>query len=167
VLGRSTALACAGLVALLLSTSSCGDDGLLPTTIDPGSDFVQEDVIFDDEFFYCRVEPVLFAQGCGSGVAGQDPQNGCHFSVTKFRLTDYMPHVADSCMGDKLGPASSPPSAAQQNYTAAQARMKRDPNLAALLLRPTGKATHPRKIFDENSAEADVIRQWATQFSSQ
>ena len=59
------------------------------------------------------------------------------------------------------------PVAAQQNYTAAQARMKRDPKLAQLLLRPTAKATHPRKIFDENSPEADVIRQWATQFSSQ
>jgi hypothetical protein len=45
--------------------------------------------------------------------------------------------------------------------------MKRDPKLAQLLLRPTGKATHPRQIFDENSPEAAVIRQWATQFSSQ
>lgn len=167
MLGRSTALACVALVGLLLSTSGCGDDGLLPTSVDPGADFVQEDVRFDDEFFYCRVEPMLFAQGCGSGVKGMDPANGCHASVTKFRLTDYMPHVSDSCVGDKLGPAAVVPTAAQQNYAAAQARMKRDPNLAQLLLRPLGKATHPRKIFDENSPEAAVIRQWATQFSSQ
>jgi hypothetical protein len=167
VLGRPFVLACAALVGLVLSTSACGDDGLLPSSIDPGSDFVQEDVIFDDVFFYCRVEPVLFQQGCGSGVAGMDPPNGCHFSVTKFRLTDYMPRVGDSCVGDALGPTSMVPVAAQQNYTAAQARMKRDPNLAALLQRPTGKATHPRKIFEENSAAANVIRQWATQFSSQ
>jgi hypothetical protein len=160
-------LACAGLVGVLLSTSSCGDDGLLPTSVNPGSDFVQEDVHFDDQFFYCRVEPMLFEQGCGSGVAGKDPANGCHFSVTKFRLTDYMTHVSGSCVGDALGPTSVVPVAAQQNYTAAQARMKRDPKLAALLLRPTGKATHPRKIFDENSPQADVIRRWATQFSSQ
>lgn len=150
----------------MTSVSACGPDGLLPTSIDPGSDFVQEDVRFDDEFYYCRVEPMLFAQGCGSGAAG-DPQNGCHFSVTKFRLTDYMPRVADDCKGDALGPNAMPPVAAQQNYAAAQARMKRDPNLAALLLRPTGKATHPRQIFAENSPEAAVIRQWATQFSSQ
>jgi len=160
-------LACALLSGVLLSTSSCGDDGLLPTSVDPGSDFVQEDVIFDDQFFYCRVEPVLFAQGCGSGVAGKDPANGCHFSVTKFRLTDYMPRVADSCVGDALGPTSLVPTAAQQNYTAAQARMKRDPKLAALLQRPLGHAQHPRQIFAENSPEADVIRKWATQFSSQ
>jgi hypothetical protein len=167
VLGRPSAFGCAALLGVALSTLSCGDDGLLPTSVDPGADFVQEDVIFDAEFYYCRVEPVLFQQGCGSGVAGMDPPNGCHFSVTKFRLTDYMPHVSDSCVGGALGPASVVPVAAQQNYTAAQARMKRDPSLAALLQRPTGKATHPRKIFAENSPEADVIRQWATQFSSQ
>ncbi len=158
-------LACALLVGLVLSTTSCGDDGLLPTSVDPGSDFVQEDVTFDDQFFYCRIEPVLFEQGCGSGVAGKDPANGCHFSVTKFRLTDYMPHVGDSCVGDALGPTSVVPTAAQQNYNAAQARMKRDPKLAALLQRPLGRAQHPRQIFAENSPQADVIRKWATQFS--
>lgn len=169
VLARCSVIACAALVGLVLSTTSCGDDGLFPSSVDPGSDFVQEDVTFDDEFFYCRVEPMLFAeaQSCGSGVAGKDPPNGCHFSVTKFRLTDYMPHVGDSCVGDALGPTSRVPAAAQQNYTAAQARMKRDPNLAPLLQRPLGNAQHPRKIFAENSPEAAVIRQWATQFSSQ
>ena len=168
VLARRFVITCAALVGIVLATTNCGDDGLLPTTVNPGSDFVQEDVTFDDEFFYCRVEPMLFApaQSCGSGVAGKDPANGCHFSVTKFRLTDYMPHVGDSCMGDALGPTSRVPVAAQQNYTAAQARMKRDPSLAPLLQRPLGNAQHPRKIFAENSPEAAVIRQWAT-FSSQ
>lgn len=167
MLGRPSLLALAVLGSVVFATASCGDDGLLPTTVDPGADFVQEDVVFDDQFYYCRVEKMLFAQSCGSGVAGKDPANGCHFSVTKFRLTNYMPLVADSCQGDALAPGAIRPIAAQQNYTAAQARMKRDPKLAQLLLRPTGKATHPRQIFDENSPEADVIRQWATQFSSQ
>jgi hypothetical protein len=169
VLGRSSKLACAALAALVLLSSSCGEEGLVPTSVDPGADFVQEDVIFDDEFYYCRVEPMLFQQGCGSGVAGTDPVNGCHFSVTKFRLTDYgPPRVGDSCNGgDALAPGTLVPVAAQQNYAAAQARMKRDPSLAALLQRPTGKARHPREIFDENSAEADVIRSWATQLASQ
>jgi hypothetical protein len=75
--------------------------------------------------------------------------------------------VSDTCEGGALGPGSLVPMAAQQNYAAAQARMKRDPNLAALLQRPLGNAQHPRKIFAEDSNEADVIRQWATQFSGQ
>jgi hypothetical protein len=161
----------AAVLGVWLTTSSCGDDGLLPTSVDPGTNFVQEDVIFDEEFYYCRVEPMLFEQGCGSGVAGKDPANGCHFSVTKFRLTDYAPLLSASCSGASLGNAADPnparPPAAQQNYTAAQARMKRDPNLAALLQRPTGNATHPRQIFTEDSDPAAILRQWATQFSSQ
>jgi hypothetical protein len=165
--GRSSELAGAALLVLVLLSSSCGEQGLLPTSVDPGADFMQEDVTFDEEFYYCRVEPMLFQQGCGSGVAGTDPANGCHFSVTKFRLTDYgPPRVGDDCNGDALGPGTLVPVAAQQNYAAAQARMKRDPNLAALLLRPTGKAQHPRAIFEENSPEAEVIRQWATQSSA-
>jgi hypothetical protein len=168
VLARPAVLGCALLVSLVLATTSCGDDGLFPTSVDPGNDFVQEDAIFDDEFYYCRVEPMLFAaqQSCGSGVAGKDPANGCHFSVTKFRLTDYAPLVATTCEGDAFGPMSAETMAAEQNYTAAQARMKRDPQLAALLQRPLGNAQHPRQIFTENSAEADVIRRWATQSSS-
>jgi hypothetical protein len=68
------------------------------------------------------------------------------------------------------------PQAAQHNYQTSQARMKRDPNLAPLLQRPTQKQFHPRKIFDlcqpnltpcSYTAEADAIRQWANQFSSQ
>jgi hypothetical protein len=168
VVSRSSLVACAALLSLVLAASACGDDGLFPTTVDPGADFVQEDVIFDDQFYYCRVEPMLFAsqQSCGAGVSGKDPANGCHFSVTKFRLTDYVIDP-DRCDGDALKQTALVPVAGKQNYVAAQARMKRDPNLAALLQRPIGKQQHPRKIFAENSPEADVIRQWATQFSSQ
>ncbi len=160
-------LAVTALAVLALGVASCGEEGLLPTTVNPGADFVQEDVRFDDQYYYCRVEPVLFQQSCGSGVSGTDPANGCHFSVTKFRLTDYMPRVADSCSGGVLAPGTLVPTAAQQNYAAAQARMKRDPGVAPLLQRPIGKAQHPRTIFAENSDQADVIRQWATQFSGQ
>ncbi len=160
-------LACSAAAALVLFAVSCGEQGLVPTTVNPGDDFVQDDVIFDDQFYYCRVEPVLFAQGCGSG-SGSDPANGCHFSVTKFKLTNYgPPRVGDSCNGDALPPGTLVPSAAEQNYAAAQARMKRDPNLAPLLQRPLGKAQHPRQIFTEDSDEANTIRQWATQFSNQ
>jgi hypothetical protein len=45
--------------------------------------------------------------------------------------------------------------------------MKRDPEIAPLLTRPTARTVHPRAIFGENSAEADLIREWANQFSSQ
>jgi len=136
--------------------------------VDPGADFAVADIVFDEKYFYCKVEPVLFASSCGSGDPSKgDAQGGCHFSATAYRLTDYMPRVGDSCGGGVVPGASSVPQAAQRNYQTSQARMKRDPDLAPLLQRPTLNQFHPRKIFEPNSMDADAIRQWATQFSSQ
>jgi hypothetical protein len=45
--------------------------------------------------------------------------------------------------------------------------MQIDPSLAALLNRPTGTQAHPRSIFGAQSPEAEIIRQWATKFSTQ
>ena len=63
--------------------AACGEEGLLPTTVDPGPDFNVSQVLFDENFYYCQIEPMLFAQGCGPGNAAEgDPSNGCHHSVT-------------------------------------------------------------------------------------
>jgi hypothetical protein len=146
---------------------ACGEEGLLPTTVDPGADFTVADVVFDEGYFYCQVEPVLFQNSCGGGDPSQgDPAGGCHFAVTSFRLTDYMPRVSETCSGNTPAPGSVV-EVARQNYRAAQARMKQNPDLAPLLTRPTGQAAHPREIFAEDSEAAEVIRQWANQFSSQ
>lgn len=148
--------------------AACGEEGLLPTTVDPGPDFNVSQVLFDENFYYCRIEPMLFAQGCGPGnAAAGDPSNGCHHSVTSYRLIDYAPLVAEGCNGNSPAPGTRIPDSARQNYQLTQARMKRDAETAPLLLRPTGQSAHPRSIFSENSAEADLIRQWANQFSSQ
>lgn len=137
------------------------------TTVEPGQDFNIADAVFDENFFYCQVEPMLFAQRCGPGDPGKGDGNGsCHFNVTSFKLKDYSPLVGDSC-GGSLVPGVSPPPAAKSNYQASQARMQVDPELAALLNRPTGRQAHPRVIFDPQSPEADLLRQWATKFSTQ
>lgn len=150
-----------------LAVSGCGDQ-FLPSTVDPGADFAVADVVFDEKYFYCKVEPVLFANSCGSGdPAKGDPQGGCHFNATAYRLTAYMPLVGDSCNGGLVPSVTNVPDAAQNNYQTSQARMKRDPDLAPLLQRPTGNQFHPRKIFDLGSPDADAISQWATQFSNQ
>jgi hypothetical protein len=152
-------------VALVLA---CGEHGMFPSTVDPGPDFSVADVVFDDGFYYCRVEPMFFAQGCGTGDPGRGEGAACHANVTSFRLSDYaMPHVSESCNGGVVPGGGSIPAAAQQNYQGASARMRRDPDAAPLFLRPTGKAQHPRVIFDASSPEADLIRQWASQYSTQ
>lgn len=155
-------------VMLALVALGCGDHGLFPTTVDPGRDFEVADIVFDEKYFYCKVEPVLFGNSCGNGEASKgDAAGGCHFSATVYRLTDYMPRVGDSCNGGVVPTTSNIPEAAQNNYRTSQARMKRDPDLAPLLQRPAGVYAHPRKIFDLGSSDADAIRKWATQFSSQ
>jgi len=155
-----------GLVSAVL-TAGCGDQGFFPTTVERGPDFELTDIVFDPNYFYCKVEPVLFMNGCGTGDPSKgDAQGGCHFSATAYRLTDYMPRVGDSC-GGGIVPDDTIPEAAQHNYQTSQARMKRDPDLAPLLQRPTLNQFHPRKIFELNSMDANAIRQWATQFSNQ
>lgn len=144
---------------------------MLPTTVDPGSDFSVADVVFDSGFYYCKVEPVLMEHRCGPGDPAQgDAPNSCHSAATSFRFSEYMPLVADTCGGGVVpGTVSTPPIAAQ-NYQGAQARMRRSPDgppPAPLLARPTGKAQHPRVLFDSMSPEADLIRKWATQYSTQ
>jgi hypothetical protein len=146
--------------------TACGDGELFPSTVDPGPDYVVADVIFDDRYFYCHVEPVLFANSCGSGDPSKgDPAGGCHFNATAYRLTNYpTPHVSDSCNGGDVPTAPIPPEA-EGNYRTSQVRMKIDPNVAPLLQRPTANQAHPRKIFDIGSMDADAIRKWASHYS--
>lgn len=157
----------AWLVGAVLVLFACGDHGVLPTTVERGPDLSLPDVVFDEGYYYCRVEPILFERRCGPGDPSQgDAASGCHASVTSFRLTEYAPLVAESCGGGIVPGVDIPPPAAQ-NYQTAQARMRRDPDQAPLLLYPTGQAQHPRTVIEANSAEADVIRAWATQYSTQ
>jgi len=153
--------------ACLTLLPGCGEEGLFPTTVDPGADFSIADLVFDENFFYCQVEPrVMIPHRCGSGDPEQgESAGGCHFSVTAFRLTDYAPPVADGCMGNVVG--SPVPAAARQNYQTSQARMRRDPEVAPLLQRPLKKLNHPRAIFADDSDAAAAIREWATHVTTQ
>jgi len=145
------------LVFALLGVS-CGG------TIDPGEDFQFAEVVYDQNYFYCKVEPMLMdpQQSCGPGKSGTDAPNGCHENVTPFRLT---PHPPIACNG--IIPTGNVPPAAQSNYEAAAREMAIEPDSAPLLNRPTRRAAHPRQIFDLKSAQADLIRNWATKYTSQ
>jgi hypothetical protein len=131
-------------------------------TVDPGSDFQFAEIIYDPNFFYCKVEPMLMQEQCGPGQSG-DPANGCHYNVTTFRL---QPHDPVPCTG-VVPKSASVPAEAQNNYQAAEREMSPDPDRAPLLNRPTARAAHPRQIIDPNGPQADLIRQWATRYSSQ
>jgi hypothetical protein len=146
-------------VALVLS---------LPTacTLDVGENFQVAEVVYDDSFFYCQVEPMLFQQGCGSGDASRgESAQGCHFNRQRLRLTDYSPLTAEQCIDGELA-GYGVPQAAQQNYQSAQLQMEVDPDRSPLLNRPTSEVAHPRVIFELTSEQADVIRTWGARYSS-
>jgi hypothetical protein len=164
------------VLALSVGLTGCGEEGLFPTTVDPGPDFEVANVVFDEGFFYCQVEPrALFASSCSGGDPAQgDAMGGCHASVTSFTLLDYdmgpgggapVVHVSDECLGNQ--PGGLIPTEARNNYQAAQIRMRRNAESSPLLLRPLQVLKHPRKIFADDSDAAAVIREWATRISTQ
>jgi hypothetical protein len=146
-----------GVLALALA-SAC--------TLDVGENFQVAEVVYDENFFYCSVEPMMFEQGCGKGDAtrGESAQ-GCHFNRQRLRLTDYTPLAAETCVAGQLGDQGVPQQA-QQNYQSAQLQMEVDPDRSPLLNRPTSEVAHPRVIFELSSEQADVIRTWGARYSS-
>jgi hypothetical protein len=136
-------------------------------TVDPGPNFQVAEVVFDLNFFFCKVEPMLIAQKCATGDPSKDTQ-GCHGSVTSFRFQDPDPPLTSDERCNGIVPKSnvSISTQSQANWGAASLKMSLDPDQAHLLRRPTAQEPHPREIFPSKSPQADLIRQWATQYSS-
>ena len=130
--------------------------------VNPGQDIQFAQITYEQAYFYCEVEPMLFDQGCGPGKSGTDPPAGCHFNNTAFRLSDHMPIP---CKNGE--PQALIGTEAQNNYRVASTEMSPDPSLSQLLRRPTKQAAHPREIFDDKSPQADLIRTWGTKYTSQ
>jgi hypothetical protein len=148
-------------------TSALLSGGLLVAcTLDVGENFQVAEIVYNENFFYCRVEPLLFDQGCGSGdpSLGESAQ-GCHFNRQRLRLTNYEPLTAEQCAGDLDAELALSP-AARQNYQSAQLQMEVEPERSPLLNRPTSTVAHPRVIFELDSAEAEVIRAWGARYSN-
>ncbi|HVU02432.1 MAG TPA: hypothetical protein VHE30_11800 [Polyangiaceae bacterium] len=130
-------------------------------TVDAGPDFQFAEVVYDQNYFYCTVQPMLAAQSCGPGAAGDS--GGCHEQVTRFRVLPLAAPIP--CSGNV--PTGLIPAEAQSNYESASAEMTPDPDRAPLFNRPTRRAAHPRQIFAPDSKEAKIIRDWATKYTSQ
>lgn len=135
------------------------------TNVDPGPNFVVANETFNEDYFFCHVEPeLLFAKKCGSGDPGAgDKGGGCHFNasaVSGLPLSDHPP--IDCGGGDRplsralLG-AGSP---AQGNLQAASLEMSRDYLTAPIYVRPLG-FNHPRAVFTKDDPVVGVIQKWA------
>jgi hypothetical protein len=135
------------------------------STVEPGSDPQIAQVVYDEDFFYCQVQPnVLAAQSCSTGDPTKDPSGGCHATATPFRVLALGPNDMVTCDGNGKH-TGTVPQIAQSNYSAAQAEMNPNAETAPLFTHPTQKTQHPRQIFDTSSMEAEIIRQWAQRSS--
>jgi hypothetical protein len=131
------------------------------STVEPGGDPQIAQVVYDEDFFYCEVQPkVLVAQSCSSGDPSKDTSGGCHATATAFRVLALGPNDMVTCDGNGKH-TGTVPQVAQSNYSAAQAEMTPNAETAPLFTHPTQKTPHPRQIFDTSSMEAEIIRQWA------
>ncbi len=153
---------CSALAAfalpLALALAAC-------STVNPGGNFSVPEETFNEDYFFCHVEPqLIFAKRCGPGdPAAGDSNSGCHFNpgaVSGMALVDHFP--VDCGGGDRpvsrgaLGTGS----AARGNLQAVSLVMSRDHQTSPLYLRPTG-ANHPRAVFAKEDPVVDVIRTWA------
>jgi hypothetical protein len=151
-------------------------------TIDPGPNFVIPESVFNEDFFYCHVEPeYLFASQTSCG-AGQTGDNGnCHFNSSAVSGMALQQHTAIECDPDHPTAAGKANInvQAKNNFSAASLEMSRQCVVAStcqasILTRPTSTGSHPRQIFcdsaggiacaggPDDATLSNVIFKWAS-----
>lgn len=127
-------------------------------TVDLGDNFVPPDLVLDEDFFYCRIQPeVISAQSCASGGAGDG--NACHANRSALRLNTGAEAVPPPACEDGVVVGTVPPEY-EANLEAIRFTVQSDPLSSPVYRRPIGLDSHPRVIFDESSPEADLIVEW-------
>ena len=162
LLGAALAWAGSLVVTLgVLVASGC-------TTIDPGDNFVVSNTTFDQNYFYCHVEPqYIFANSCGSGDPSKgDHPNGCHFNPSAVSGMALIDHPAVDCAGGdvpvdmtQIGTGSP----AESNLESVSIEMSADWVNAPLFVRPSSGSNHPRQIFSASDATVTtILSTWAS-----
>lgn len=128
--------------------------------VDPGPDFVISPETFNEDYFFCYVEPqYLFGKSCGAG----NNESSCHFNssaVSGMALRNHAPIACDGAGHPIDRTQTSTGSLARANFTSASLEMSRDYLTAPILVRPLG-ANHPRAIFMKDDPVVMVLQQWA------
>jgi hypothetical protein len=147
----------AAMLGIVFCAGACGpseSSGVLGT-VALGDNIVAPDLALDEDIFFCRIQPdVLTKHGC---AAGRDAEAGtCHDSRSALRLLDATD--APSCKDDRV--IGELPDAYAFNLDAVRFFVQGDPLTSPLYLRPLQRASHPRRIFDDNDAAAELLLEW-------
>ncbi|MCA9582870.1 MAG: hypothetical protein KC416_13820 [Myxococcales bacterium] len=138
--------------------------GIGCSTVDLGDNFIAPERELDEDFFFCRIQPeVLAAQSCASGADGEG--GSCHSARSSLRLsvdgeTDAPPPCDDSRVTGDV------PSSYRDNLEAVRFTVGTDALSSPLYRRAVGLDSHPRVIFAEDSAEAQLVAEWITRGGS-
>jgi hypothetical protein len=153
--GHSSAVRRGALFACVLTAASgCG-------TVDPGDNFVPPDVMIDDEYFFCVVQPdVVTMHRCASGGAGE--AGSCHSARSAMLLLPAAEAATrPMCNPDgTLAPGAVVPMEYMINLERVGFTVQSDPDFSPFYRRPLGRDSHPRVIFAEGDAAAGFIRMW-------
>jgi hypothetical protein len=158
-------------VAFLASMLGCGSSA----SIDPGQNYVLSQTVFDQDYFYCHVEPeFLFGASytCGGSSANGDPGGGCHFNASAVTGMVLIDHPLIDCGGgdtplDPTQVATGSP--ANDNSQSASFEMSTDWESAPIYVRPSGymgqaPPAHPKAIFQQgDTTVVALLSTWATQ----
>jgi len=125
-------------------------------SVDLGDNPAVRTTNLDSDFFVCRIQPeVISPKGCATGEGGES----CHVTESSYRLIDVDAAYASACEDGFL---TNPPDEVLSNFSATEPWIFEDLESSPLLTRPTGIRSHPRVIFDIDSTEADLIREWVS-----
>jgi hypothetical protein len=143
-------------VLMLAHACGCGVQNGITGTIDPGDNLIAPDLALDDDFFYCKIEPLVIQQkSCANGASGE--QGRCHDSRSALRLMASDASAPCNAAGRVTGTL---PDAYIANLDAVRFFVQSDPLTSPLYLRPLNLASHPRRIFDDKDPAAKLIEEW-------
>jgi hypothetical protein len=145
-------------IVIVLGAQLAATAGCTPTavdTIDLGDNFEAPELTLDEDFFFCEIQPnVLSAMSCAEGAASDG--GGCHTERSSLRLLPV--NEPARCENGRL--IGTPPTDAEINLNHVRSSVGVDAESSPLYRRPLGLDSHPRQIFNAQSAEAALLRQW-------
>jgi hypothetical protein len=144
-------------VGVAIVASAC-DTPTAADTVDLGDNFEAPELVLDEDFFHCEIQPkVITAYRCSAGDTGDG--GGCHAQKSALRLID-VPEQPRCQAGRLIG---APPSESEVNLERARAAVGVDADSSPIYRRPLGLDSHPRMIFDARSEPAVLLRMWLSE----
>lgn len=127
--------------------------------MDLGDNFVSPDLLVDEDFFFCRIQPeVLNAHSCASGVAGEE--GTCHASRSGLRLDPMAEMETIDCVDGVV--VGDVPASYEANLAGVRFSIQSDPLSSPIYRRPLRLDSHPREIYEFDSVCEQLMFEWLT-----